>query len=212
MRIISWNLLRRVGAEAHDVATLIKEHQPDLMVMQEATETIAQVLDLCGGWYFRAPMPKRIYGLAVWSRQPLDEPATVLLPASVMPGRVPPRLAQMILLDEMTIANVHLSHGQMLNRLQLRHVARQLTGPAAIIGDYNAVGPIRLKGFRDVGPRQTTCRANDIIPFRLDRCIARGLRCTEARVLARGRSDHCPIILSLEAGPQPASRSAPLSA
>lgn len=200
MRVISWNLLRRVGAEARDVAALIQEYRPDLMIMQEATETMSHITDLCGGWYFRAPLPARIYGLAVWSPHRLDEPGTVRLPASVMPGRVPPRLAQVIGFAGITIANVHLSHGQMLNRLQLRHIARRLSGPAAIIGDYNAFGPIRLAGFRDVGPRQATCRANDMIPFRLDRCMVRGVHASETRVLARGSSDHHPIVVSLEGG------------
>lgn len=198
MRLISWNLLRRVGAEARDVAELIAEHQPDLMLMQEVTENMEQVREMCGGWFHRAPMPDRIYGLAVWSPHRLEEPGTVRLPMSVMPGRVPRRLAQVISLGGITFANVHLSHGQVLNRLQLRHIARQLPGPAAIIGDYNAVGPVRLKGFRDVGPRKITCRAGEVVPFRLDRCLARGVHARETRVLARGSSDHHPIVLLLD--------------
>lgn len=198
MRLISWNLLRRVGAEVRDVAELIEEHQPDLMLMQEATENIEQVRHLCGGWFHRAPMPGRIYGLAVWSPHRLDEPGTVRLPVSLMPGGVPPRLAQVIDFGGIIVANVHLSHGQMLNRLQLRHIARQLPGPAAIVGDYNAFGPIRLKGFRDVGPRQATCRAGEVVPFRLDRCMVRDLHARETRVLARGSSDHHPIVLLLD--------------
>ncbi|UNC15309.1 endonuclease/exonuclease/phosphatase family protein [Acidiphilium multivorum] len=199
MRLISWNLLRRVGAEAREVAALIEDYRPDLMLMQEATESIAQVTDLCGGWFYRAPMQGRIYGLAVWSPAPLAEPGTVRLPASVMPGRVPPRLALLVEAQGITFANVHLSHGQMLNRLQLRHIARQIDGPAVIVGDYNAVGPIRLRGYRDVGPRQTTCRAGEVVPFRLDRCMVRDLHAHEARVLGRGSSDHHPIVVTLAA-------------
>jgi len=73
--------------------------------------------------------------------------------------------------------------------------------PAAIVGDYNAVGPIKLAGFKDVGPRQSTHSPNEIISFRLDRCMARGLRCSYARVLARGSSDHHPISLKLHTLP-----------
>ncbi|MHB1303816.1 MAG: endonuclease/exonuclease/phosphatase family protein [Acidiphilium sp.] len=197
MRIISWNLLRRVGAEMRDVAMLIEEHRPDLMVMQEVTENIAGVQEICGGTFFREPLPSRIYGLAAWSPHKFVRPLGIRLPASVMPGRVPPRMAQIVRIGDITIANVHLSHGQLLNRLQLRHIARQLHGPAAIVGDYNAVGPIRLIGFRDVGPRQMTCRGGEMIPFRLDRCMARGLHGTEGKVLARGLSDHHPISLTL---------------
>ena len=197
MRVISWNLLRQVGAEVRDVAALIEENQPDLLLMQEATENMAGIHSLRGGSYFREPLPGRIYGLAVWSPHWLDAPTAVRLPASVMPGQVPPRMAQIVHLGGVTFANVHLSHGQFLNRLQLRHIARPLAGPAAIIGDYNALGPVALSGFRDVGPRQPTCRASDVFPFRLDRCMARGLHCSEAKVLGRGLSDHHPIMMTL---------------
>ncbi|SIQ89990.1 MULTISPECIES: endonuclease/exonuclease/phosphatase family protein [Acidiphilium] len=197
MRVISWNLLHRVGAEPRDVAALIEAFQPDLLLMQEATEGMAALRSLCGGWYFRAPFPGRRYGVAAWSRHCFAEPALLRLPASVIPGRVPPRLAQLIRMDGMTIANVHLSHGQVLNRLQLRYISRHVAGPAAIIGDYNAVGPIRLSGFRDIGPRQTTCRASSVIPFRLDRCMVRAVHGTETGVLRRGMSDHHPIRIRL---------------
>jgi hypothetical protein len=88
-----------------------------------------------------------------------------------------------------------------LNRWQLLHIANALEGPAAIVGDYNAVGPIKLAGFKDIGPRQPTHSPSNIISFRLDRCMARGLRCTHGRVLARGPSDHHPIALDLQVVP-----------
>jgi hypothetical protein len=78
----------------------------------------------------------------------------------------------------------------------LRIVGLFIDGLTAIfVGDYNAVGPIKLAGFKDVGPRQSTHSPNDIISLRLDCCMARGLRCSYARVLARGSSDHHPILL-----------------
>jgi hypothetical protein len=100
-------------------------------------------------------------------------------------------------LGDITFANVHLSHGQLLNRLQLMHIASLLHGPTAIIGDFNAVGPTLLPGFRDVGPREPTHVANNILRFRLDRCLVRGLHCGRAKALDRGPSDHCPIVLEL---------------
>jgi endonuclease/exonuclease/phosphatase family metal-dependent hydrolase len=147
--------------------------------------------------FFREPFDGRIYGLAVWSPRPLKPPYALRLPVSSVPGRVPPRVAQITQLGNVAFANVHLSHGQFLNRRQLLRIASVLKGPAAIVGDYNAVGPIKLAGFKDVGPRRPTHIASNIISFRLDRCMARGLRCSHPQVLARGPSDHYPIALDL---------------
>ena len=152
---------------------------------------------LAGGYVRRQPLHGRVYGLAAWSPCPLPPSHALPLPVSTLPGRVPPRLAQIIRCSGITFANVHLSHGQILNRRQLSHVARSLDGRTAIVGDYNAVGPILLAEFSDVGPRQPTRLANNIISFRLDRCMVRGLRCSFVQVLERGPSDHHPIFLNL---------------
>jgi endonuclease/exonuclease/phosphatase family metal-dependent hydrolase len=197
LRIISWNLLRLTGAGVADVAALIEHYRPDLLLLQEATEALAALPAAVGGFFFREPLDGRVYGLAVWSPHPLPPPYALPLPASSVPGRVPPRVAQMVELHGVTFANVHLSHGQVLNRLQLLHIVRSCDGPAAVVGDYNAVGPIKLGGFKDIGPRQSTHSPNTMISFRLDRCMARGLRCARSRVLARGPSDHHPIMLDV---------------
>jgi endonuclease/exonuclease/phosphatase family metal-dependent hydrolase len=197
LRVVSWNLLRRVGAGAEDVARLVKSHRPDLLLLQECTEEIVTLPHLVGGHFFRHPMQSRIYGLAAWSPHPFPQTAAIRLPASILPGRVPPRLAQLIAIGGITIANVHLSHGQFLNRFQLRHIMEQMQGPAAIIGDFNAVGPVGFAGFSDIGPRQRTHRAGNIIALRLDRCIARGLVCAASEVLDKGPSDHHPMVLDM---------------
>lgn len=201
LRIISWNLLRLVGARVEDVAELIRQHRPDLLVMQEATKELAGLPSLVGGHFYREPLHGRIYGLAVWSPHSIPRPKVLPLPVSTMPGRVPPRLAQIVQLGGISFANVHLSHGQILNRWQLLHIARSLDGPAAIIGDYNAVGPVKLPDFKDMGPRQPTHRPNNVLSFRLDRCMGRGLECVTKRVLQRGPSDHHPILLEVRTGP-----------
>lgn len=197
LRVVSWNLLRRIGAGVEDVAKLVKTHHPDLLLLQECTEDIVSLPSLVGGHFFRHPMQSRIYGLAAWSPHPFPASTEMRLPGSILPGRVPPRLAQIITFRGITFANVHLSHGQFLNRFQLRHIIEQMEGPAAIIGDFNAVGPVGLQGFSDIGPRRRTHRAGKIVALRLDRCIARGLICSASEVLDKGPSDHHPMVLNI---------------
>ena len=214
MKVISWNLLRLTGAGVEDVVALIEQHRPDLLLLQEATEELAELPARIGGYFFREPLDGRIYGLAVWSPHPLAPPYVLPLPVSQLPGCVPPRVAQIVQLGDVAFANVHLSHGQLLNRWQLAHIANALSGPAAVVGDYNAIGPIKLAGFKDIGPRQSTHSSTNILSFRLDRCMARGLSCSYAGVLSRGPSDHHPIRLDLHLMPRirvsDGSRAAPV--
>lgn len=207
----SWNLLRRIGATAQDVARLIRSYHLDLLLLQEATEEISTLPALVGGHFFRHPMQKRIYGLAAWSPHAFAPTSVMRLPVSALPGRVPPRVAQIVQFHDINFANVHLSHGQFLNRFQLHHVGYTLEGPAVIIGDFNAIGPIVVPGFRDIGPRQWTHKASNIISLRLDRCMARDVRCQSAAVLDKGPSDHHPILLELALASQflPARAGAP---
>ncbi len=197
MKVISWNLLRLTGAAVSDVAALIRSQHPDLLLMQEATAEMDGLPKLVGGHFHREPLPGRIHGLAAWSPHRLPPTVALPLPISRMPGRLAPRVAQVLRLGDVTFANVHLSHGQLLNRLQLLRVAQAVDGPAAVIGDYNAVGPTLLPGFRDVGPREPTHR--NVLPFRLDRCLVRGLHVKETRALERGPSDHRPILMHFAA-------------
>ena len=197
LRVISWNLLRLVGANVDDVAAIIERHRPDLFLMQEATRDLDALPRLVGGHLMHEPLDGRVYGLVAWSPQPFSFHHALRLPASTMPGRVPPRVAQIFHYRGINFANVHLSHGQLLNRRQLLHIGRALEGPSAIIGDYNAVGPIVLTGFKDIGPRRSTVSAGNVISLRVDRCMARGLRCSRAQVLDRGPSDHHPIFVDL---------------
>ena len=197
LRVLSWNLLRLTGATVEDVAALVKAAKPDLLLLQEATKKMERLPELVGGHFFREPLPRRVYGLGAWSPKEFPQPQALPLPVSRMPGRVPPRLAQIVQLEGATFANVHLSHGQLLNRRQLFRILHHVQGPAAIIGDFNAFGPTILPGFGDVGPREATHTAN-IVRFRLDRCLVRGIVCRTSRALHAGSSDHRPILLDLE--------------
>lgn len=199
MKVISWNLLRLTGAAVEDVAALVAREKPDLLLMQEATAEMAALPERAGGNFHWEPLPGRIHGLAAWSPHRLPPPQALPLPVSRMPGRRPPRVAQLLRIGDITFANVHLSHGQLLNRWQLLRIAGAIEGPAAVIGDYNAVGPTVLRGFRDVGPREPTHVARRGVSFRLDRCLVRGLHCADARALERGPSDHRPIAVELRA-------------
>jgi endonuclease/exonuclease/phosphatase (EEP) superfamily protein YafD len=195
MKIISWNLLRLTGATLDEIAWLVNHTRPDLLLMQEATHTIDALPNRIGGHYHRTPQPGRIHGLAIWSPTPLLHPPLVIpLPSSPVYYRI----CQILNLGPFAVANVHLSHGQMMNRWQLRRIAEHLPHCAAVLGDYNLVGPALLPGFRDVGPRVITHMAQNLLPFRLDRCLARGLYCVESSALARASSDHRPISVRLE--------------
>jgi len=189
LKVISWNLWHRKGALLADVSALITAEQPDLLFMQEAKQPLQDLPQTVGGHVLWQPMQRRVYGLAVWSRHELHGFHSVPLPISPFPWRVPPRLAQLAQLGDVIFANVHLSHGQMLNRRQLLAVAEATTGPTVIVGDCNAVGVLLIPGFDEVGPMAPTHR----LRTRLDRCLLRGLTCRQARVLARGPSDHHPI-------------------
>ncbi len=194
-KIISWNLLRRTGASLGDIVRLIHREQPDLLLMQEVTRDMDGLVGKAGGQYFRSPMPGRVHGLATWSPVPLPSPPVVLpLPSGAMFHRV----CQIVDLGGMAVANVHLSHGQVLNRRQLRHIVKALPLRAAVMGDYNLVGPALLPGFRDVGPREPTHVAGDVVPLRIDRCLVRGVACLESKALLREASDHRPIVVRLD--------------
>ncbi len=201
-KIVSWNLLRRTGAAVECIVALVEREQPDLVLMQEATEGIAAITERIGGVFARAPLPGRIHGPAIWSREPwATPPEVVTLPSGIIVDRV----CQVLDLGDFGVANVHLSHGQMLNRRQLRRIEGHLPARAAVLGDYNIVGPALLPGFRDVGPRRPTHAMVGVAPLRLDRCLVRGLVCHARAVLPRGLSDHRPIVVHLA----PATEDAP---
>ncbi len=203
LRIVSWNLLRTVGASIDDVVRLIEREKPDLMLMQEATHHFSDLSNRIGGHYAWEPLPGRIHGLAMWSPLPWREMPTV---RPLPPGSMIRRICQIVEIGDFGIANVHLSHGQRLNRRQLRAIAGHLPPRAAVLGDFNLVGPAMLPGFHDVGPRRPTHMMGELVPLRIDRCLARGLQCHEARVLPRQRSDHRPITVLLKSGTVEAGR------
>lgn len=201
LRILSWNLLKTRGATIADIGRLIGQHNPDLVLMQEATAAIGGLPGLMGGHFVRKPMPQRDHGPAAWSRQPFEAVAETLPGAGRLDLPVPlframfPRLALIVRLQQLQVVTVHLDHGQRANRRQLRHLLAGHPQLDLVVGDFNALGPTDLPGFTDVGPRRSTHRAHGLLPLRLDRCLVRGLQCTASSALAYGPSDHRPILL-----------------
>jgi endonuclease/exonuclease/phosphatase (EEP) superfamily protein YafD len=194
VKILSWNLLHRGGVTLEDSVALIAHEKPDVVLMQEATKRIDALAVRIGGHYARNPLPGRLHGLAVWTSIALRHPSITL---TLQPGMAVDRLCQIIDIGDFTIANVHLSHGQLLNRRQLRRIGRTLPARAAILGDCNLIGAAFLPGFRDVGPRQATFDMGGLVPLRLDRCFVRGLTCRAAKILGRAGSDHHAIAVRL---------------
>lgn len=205
MLILSWNLLKRAGAGIDDIRRLVEAHHPDLILLQEATERIDRLPEVLGGHYVREVMPGDRHGPAAWSESPFTARTIALPTAGRLDVPVPvfrlvaPRVALVIRFRDMDIANVHLDHGQRANRRQLRHLLKCCPGIEMVIGDYNAFGPTSLEGFSDVGPRCPTHAAYGVIPVRLDRCLSRGGRVTHSTALARGPSDHRPILIECAA-------------
>lgn len=193
-RIVSWNLLHTVGAGAAQVGELIAQTQPDLMLMQEVGEAMEALPSRLGGRYARIALPGRHHGLAAWSPHNFTAREGGL---DLQPGLIVRRVCQLLECKGFSVANVHLSHGQWLNRRQLRRIAAQMPERAAILGDCNMVGAPFLPGFVDVGARIATHRMSGVVSLRLDRCFLRGLECLQATVLPRGASDHHPLLVDL---------------
>ena len=120
MKIVSWNLLHSIGATIEEVIHLVDRERPDLLLMQEATAAIDRLPTRISGFYSRNPLPGRHHGLAAWS---LETFAEVPRHIALQPGLFVKRIAQIVSIGGLTVANVHLSHGQLMNRRQLRRIA-----------------------------------------------------------------------------------------
>lgn len=107
-------------------------------------------------------------------------------------------LALVVRVKNLCFANVHLDHGQLANRRQIRHLVAARVGIDVVAGDFNALGSMHLPGFEDVGPRSATHFVKGVVPVRIDRCLVRNMVATRVEALAPGKSDHRPILIDLE--------------
>lgn len=149
LRVLSWNLLRVTGASVAELAGLVEAHAIDVALLQEATAGFEALPAHVGGAMARYPLPGRIHGPAIWARHGLSQARRVPLFS-----RAIARHAVVAEAGGTLFASVHLSHGQLMCRRQAREASLALAaGPAVIAGDFNMVGPLRLDGFREVGPR-----------------------------------------------------------
>jgi endonuclease/exonuclease/phosphatase (EEP) superfamily protein YafD len=103
IKLISWNLLRLTGASLDDIVRLIRREQPDLLLMQEATQEMDGLTTRVGGQYQRNLLPGRVHGLAVWSPIPLQS-LPVVLPLQA--GAMFNRICQIVEVGPLTVANV----------------------------------------------------------------------------------------------------------
>ncbi|QCE33710.1 endonuclease/exonuclease/phosphatase family protein [Acetobacteraceae bacterium] len=198
IRILSWNLLHKKGASVDDIYNVIERINPDVLTLQEARLNIEEIQNKLGGFFIRTALPGREHGLACWSKlSPISPPISCTLPAGIIVKRTALILKFESAIGPISIANVHLSHGQLLNRRQLRTIAPYLGNPGVIIGDFNLIGRINLKGFKEVGPHIPTHRMLNHFPLRLDRCLVKGLQSIQVGRLPKLGSDHHPIMIDL---------------
>ena len=198
LRVLSWNVLRRCGATPGEVAAWVHAEAVDLVLLQEADDTFRSLSALLGGEYQGRAFDGGPDGLGAWSRAGLQDVRWLDLE---MPDNGPKmrrkRRAMVITANGTKVANVHLSHGQMLARRQFAQAAGAIGEQGAVVGDYNMVGPVWVDGWMDAGPSTWTHLAKGLVPLRLDRCLVRGMQCDAPRALRRGSSDHRPIVFDL---------------
>jgi endonuclease/exonuclease/phosphatase family metal-dependent hydrolase len=175
------------------------------VLMQEADRRLDALEACLGGSYQRCVMGHRRHGPAAWSRHKFEDLGTVSLPRRTRIDLPVPvfrsladRVALVVRVRNVCFANVHLDHGQVANRRQIRHLVAARAGIDVIAGDFNAFGSTRVAGFEDVGPRRATHFVKGIVPVRIDRCLVRNMVVTRTEALARGKSDHRPILVDLE--------------
>ena len=96
LRVVSWNLLRRMGAGVEDVARLVKASSRSSVPAGSHRRGDSACPPWSAGIFSAIPWTGAFMGLPPGARMPFPPTTALRLPASVLPGRVPPRHAQMV--------------------------------------------------------------------------------------------------------------------
>ena len=126
--------------------------------MQEAGSRLDALPARLGGHYERRQMGHRKHGPAERQLHAFDDVATIALPRATKVDlpfpvfrSIAERVALVVSVNNLSVANVHLDHGQIANRRQLRHLVAAQAGIDVVVGDFNAFGkhaPGRVRGCR----------------------------------------------------------------
>jgi hypothetical protein len=192
-------LLRLEGAAVHDVAALLERERPDVLLMQKSPSTWTCCRRRCPATITACPGPAASTARGLEPHN-FATPHILPLPASRCPGRLPQRRSQIV-----QVGRHHLRQrpSQPRPAAQPPPAAAHRRRPARqAVGDHRRLQRGRSQpdpGFADVGPREVTHFGGDVVPFRLDRCLAHclGLHASPARSIS-APSDHKPIVLDLQ--------------
>jgi len=221
IRILSYNLWH--GRAQHEVAALVEAHDPDVVCLQEAQ---AHALPhRIGGVELVAITPRNRLGLALYARADRFEVKSAsAFPLSTsrhdrLVGGTDHRLVAALVRDEVADRDVVLGsfHGtpftdsNRFRRIQVddaHHALKELGPdlPALMAGDYNhpiLLGMLRRhvkrRGFTLAFTATSTFhRDGNLMRGKFDLATASGLDVVESVALPSGKSDHRPVLFTLQ--------------
>ncbi|AMM22187.1 hypothetical protein AX769_02165 [Frondihabitans sp. PAMC 28766] len=217
--LVSYNLWHNKAAS--ELSSLVETAKADLLCLQEATTT--DLPDTIGGLHRVVATGANRLGLALYARDDrfeVHETRTVSLGKSMHDRVMSPtaeRLVAARLVDRVTakqfvVASFHaapLSARNSVRRTQIRAAHGHLDAlgagmPQIMIGDYNypwfASGlarMLRATGHTLTRPTTGTYRNYGVVRGKFDLATSIGATLGELRALAKGASDHFPIVCSV---------------
>ena len=226
--LLTWNIRGAARPDLVDLAAVIGDYEPDVVLLQEVWRRQALRIAHAAGfahsfWTFKhSPfgpvLPIRAEGMAILSRSPLEETSSEVLTPAARSWTHRRRIVQYAQVPSLGVwvANVHLaSHAEVDDRTsQAGIVATQLRstpGPWVVAGDFNAADePAVWKPFADIGVTDAWAggagftNPSGAVRQRLDRVlVGAGLVARSVEVPDDGpawvhRSDHLPVIARID--------------